>query len=304
MLLAFILLAEPGYARADPPTTEPATSQPRNTLRPFQPGVWIDWPGRAVHVEGRVVLRAGALEFLACWAGKEHESIVRCAGAAAHVYQALGLIGLTPGHPPHWDEESQTCTPPTGDLVDIAFEWTADGRPCSADAFDWLREVEYGRRPLPRPWVFAGSVRLPDGTLAADASGAGVALVDFPDSLLCLSRGHSSAGPELWVAADSAAIPPVDTPVRMALRPAAARSYEVRLDFLGTIRIAGRYCAADELADLLLLNRQLDPAYEQEIVTQRTLRSDVRHVRDSLRRAGLPPEAVRFTPVPVRPRDD
>ncbi len=299
-----MVLVGPRHNPAAPPETQPTTSQPRTALRPFQPGVWIDWARREVRVEARVVLRAGTLEFLACWSGREHESIVRCVPAAAHVYQALGLIGLTPGHPPRWDEAAETYSRPAGDLVDIAFEWTADGQPRAANAFDWLREVEYGRRPLPRPWVFAGSIRLPDGSLAADASGAGVALVDFPDSLLCLSRGHSSAGPELWVAADPAAIPPVDTPVQMVLRPAVAQSYDVQLDFLGTLRIAGRHCPVDELADLLRLNRQLDPAYVQEIVTQRALRSDVRRVRESLRHAGLPPEAVRFTPAPVRPRGD
>ena len=250
------------------------------------------------------MLRAGALEFLACWAGREHESVVLCVPAAAHVYQALGLIGLTPGHPPRWDEDVQSYSRPAGDLVDITFEWSAEGQPRAAGAFEWLREAEYGRRSLTRPWVFAGSIRLADGSLAADASGAGVALVDFPDSLLCLSRGRSNADAELWVGADPAAIPPVGTPVRMVLRPAVVQRYDVTLDYLGTLRLAGCYCPVDELADLLRLNRQLDGAYVQEIATQRALRSDVRRVEDGLRRAGQPADAVRFTPAPARPRGD
>ena len=102
---------------------------------------------------------------------------MRFEAAAEHVYVALGLIGLEPGHPPVWDPGTTNCRPPTGDLIDITLEWEGDGKPRVAGAYDWLREVEYARTPPARPWVFAGSVRLEDETLAAGHSGVGVALV-------------------------------------------------------------------------------------------------------------------------------
>lgn len=291
-----------------PTASAPAVSQPATTpgkLTVFQPGVWIDWQQREVQVETRVVLRSGALEFLACWPGRKHESIVRCEAAAAHVCMALGLIGLLPGHPPAWNPEADRYAPPAGDLVDISFQWEQDGRLQTADAFAWLRDVEYGRPPLGRPWVFAGSLRLPDGTLSADVTGAGIALVDFPDSLIALSRSHSSRNAELWVeanpAAPGAAIPSEGTRVRLVLRPAKLRPRAVAIDFRGVTWVDGRYCSVAELADVIDLARRLNPAYVQEIAVGGALRSDELRLRRALLEAGLPEPGFRFRSLDANP---
>lgn len=271
----------------------PPAAAPRDPVS-FQPGVRIDWQRLEVQVEARVVLRSGALEFLACWPGKEHESIVRCEAAAAHVYMALGLIGLMPGHPPIWEAQIGEYGAPAGDLVDISFRWEEDGRTGTADAYDWLREVEYGRRPVGRPWVFAGSQRRPDGTLSTEVSGVGVALVDFPDGLICVSRRHASRNAELWVEAETAGIPREGTVVQMILRGAAARVQRVRLDFRGAIWVNDRYCSAVDLADLVGLARQRASGYAQQIDVVGTLESDVRRVQRALAEAGVPEDGLVF----------
>ena len=184
--------------------------------RPLQPGVVIDWKQPAVYVDGQVVLRRGPLEFLACLPGKEHESIVRLDAPAVHVYQALGLIGLEPGHPPQWREDQGRFGPPAGDLIDVAIEWEEGGRHRAVAGFEWLREFEFARTPIDRPWVFAGSRRLKGGMLSADWSGEGIALVDKPDCLLALSRNHVSRDAELWAQANTVAIPPVATAVMVS----------------------------------------------------------------------------------------
>ncbi len=300
----FLLVPLAGDLGTKPPDQPPADSRPvssASTTRPqqpvaFQPGVRIDWQRREVQVAARVVLRAGALEFLACWPGKEHESIVRCEAAAVHVYLALGLLGLLPGHPPAWDVDTDSFGEPAGDLVDISFRWEQNGRTETADAYEWLRDLEYGRTPSARPWVFAGSIRRPDGALSADVTGVGVALVDFPDSLIALSRCHSSRTAELWVEANTAAIPPEGTAVQLVLRPAAPRAHEVTVDFRGAVWVDGRYCSATDLGDLVRLSRQLDPAHVQEITVDGALRSDELRLRQALVEAGVPDEALRFRP--------
>jgi hypothetical protein len=288
----------------------------------FQPGIAIDWQDRTVYVAARVVLRRGALEFLACWPGKEHESILRCEAAAAHVYQALGLAGLVPGRPPQWNPDANRYRDPVGDLVDISLSWNQDRQMHTADAFTWLREIEYARPPLSRPWVFAGSVRLPDGTLASDATGVGIAVVDFPDSLIALSRHHSSSNAELWVEANTPAIPPVGTRVQIVVRPARRRSYDVMLDFRGALWVTAgnppepeaparstthtaqeqwhRYCSPPDLADLVRLARQLDPDYVQTIEVQGALHADEAALRHALLDAGVPDTALRIIPLPPR----
>ena len=168
----------------------------------------INWTQREVHVDGHIVLRNGPIEYLACLPGKEHESIVLLDASAMHVYMALGLIGLEPGHPPEWQESTGRFKPPTGDLVDIEVEWTDDGTPRRAAAATWMRELTFGQTPIDRPWVFAGSRPLRDSTLAADHTGDGIAVVDKPDSLLALSRTHADRDAQLWAVANPDTIPP------------------------------------------------------------------------------------------------
>jgi hypothetical protein len=245
-------------------------------------------------VDGHVVLRCGPVEFLACWPGKEHESIVLLDAAATHVYMALGLIGLKPGHPPQWDEARGCFGPPTGDLIDLTIEWSDGGRRRTAAGFEWLREIEYARTPIDRPWVFAGSRALRDGTLSADRSGEGIAVVDKPDSLLALSRSHVSRDAELWAQANTPAIPPVHTPVRIVLRPARPRTHEMRVDFRGAVFVDERYARPEDAADLINLARRLSPDYVQPVRLEGTLRADLTRLQSAFAAAGVPRDALRF----------
>ena len=294
MAAARVLCA--GLAAADAVAQAPRlTAQPTPLgVRPFQPGVGIDWARRAVHVDGRVVLREGPIEFLACLPGKEHESIIRLDAAAVHIYMALGLVGLEPGHPPRWQEQHGRFGPPAGNLVDVTIEWEEGERRRRAAGFAWMRELEFARTPIDRPWVFAGSQRLRDATLSADRGGDGFAVVDKPGCLLALSRGHVSHAAELWVAADTAAIPPLRTPVRVVLRPAEPRVHQVRVDFRGAVFVDDRYASWEDLADLIGLARRLSGDHVQLIRLDGTLRSDAARLREALTAVGIPAGALRF----------
>ncbi|MBU0640593.1 MAG: hypothetical protein KKB50_17160 [Planctomycetes bacterium] len=302
MLLALLVLPLGVAAQTTPATSRATTSASHPAPAAFQPGVTIDWREHVVRVAGRVVLRHGPLEFLACFAGKEHESIVRLDASATHIYMALGLVGITPGHPPQWDERGEAYVPPTGDLVELSFEWLEGHERRSANAFQWLRDAEFGRIPHARPWVFAGSVRLPDDTLLADHSGVGVAVVDFADSLICLFRRHSSADAALWLEANTNTIPPLETPVWLAVRAAEPRSHLVEVDFRGAVFVDGRYASLSDLAESIATARRLDPAYVQTFSVAGTLTSDVAQLRHELGRLGIADEALRFAPMAAATR--
>jgi hypothetical protein len=256
--------------------------------------VAIDWTKREVHVDGHVVLRRGPIEYLACRPGKEHESIILIDASAMHIYMALGLIGLEPGHPPQWQEDTGRFKPPSGDLVDVAVEWEVDGSRRRVPAVEWMREFTFGRTPIDRPWVFAGSRPLRDGTLAADHTGDGIAVVDKPDSLLALSRTHADRNAELWAIANTDAIPPVQTRVRVILRPARPREHVVHVDFRGVAYVDHRYACLEDLADLIELARRLTPDYVQQIHLVGPLHADVNEIQSRLTSLGLPGSAVRF----------
>ena len=298
-LLSALLTAAGWADDAHPRVASAPATRPAGPPRPFQPGVQIDWARREVLVASHVVLRTGPLELLACGPGKEHESILRLDAAATHVYLALGLLGVQAGHPPRWDDERGQAVPADGEPVDILLRWTADGTPREGPAHDWLIDIEYGRTPpQPRPWVLAGSVARGDGTLAADASGTAIALVDFGDALLAPRRPRTSRDAELWARANTPAIPPLDTPVTIVLRPAAVVAHAWQLDFRGVLALDGRPVPWPDAAERIWLTRRADPAAVVRIDAAAALRSDVAALRRVLHEAGVPADAIAFEPGP------
>ncbi len=189
----------------------------------FMPGIRIDYRVPQVEVEARVVLRQGPLELFAyCKAPvpKEHETILVIDGPAEAVYQALGLIGLTPGMPVRYSPETQTVLPATGDPVDVFVRTSRDGRRVEASACDWMLDAGTGE-PMERThWVFAGSRRLESGAFGANVEGTLVTVVDFDSAVLALAEAHSASDDQLWLTANTDAIPPVGTAVTLILRPA------------------------------------------------------------------------------------
>jgi hypothetical protein len=272
-----------GTLAAADPQSQPAAS------RPFAPGVAIDWPRREVRVDATVVLRRGPLEFLACFPGKEHESIVRFEASAEHLYQALGLIGLAPGR-----ATTQPAGAQLGDLIEIEFERPPEGAARRDAARDWLRAVEYGRPPASLHFVFLGSTALPDRTLTAGRTGEGVALVDFPDALIGVTRPASSRSGDLWLEVNSERVPPVGTRVVLVLRAARPAGLHVQIDFRGAIRVNDAAVNAAELADMVLAERRLNPALHLSVRFEGALDADVEQLRTRLTSHGVPAEALEF----------
>ncbi|RMF84395.1 MAG: hypothetical protein D6744_03160 [Planctomycetota bacterium] len=240
------------------------------------------------------MLREGPLEFFACFPGKEHESIIRLDAPATRIYQALGLIGLEPGHPPRWDDAAQRYEPAAGALVDLTVEWRDAGALRRAAPYEWLAEIDTLRPPPPRPWLFSGSVIRPDRRLEADLSGAGVALVDQSDALLSLSQQYSNANAELWVQADTQAIPPLDTVVTLVFTPAEPRRYRIELDWRGQWRVDGALADTPLVADLIGLMRRMRPGETVVVTSDAALRADIRRAERTLATCIPDAEAVRW----------
>jgi hypothetical protein len=277
----------------------PATSKPAGGRRVFQPGVVIDWDARAVLVAAHVVLREGPLEFAACFSGKEHESILRIDAKADDVYMAIGLIGLTPGSPPRWIEEERRYAAPGGDLVDVGVVVSSPPERAeigaSVDLLQWVREVRYLQTPVERPWVFAGSRPAPDGSLIAGKTGAALAMVDFSESLLAMSRRHTSMDAALWAVADTERIPPEKTPVTLVFRAARARALRAELGPRGELRLDGRLVDPADFADVVNLQRQIQPGLTVEVrCDPAATAGDRRRAMEALQKAGVGDGVVRF----------
>lgn len=221
-----------------------ASNTPVETKRrvvEFGPGLRIDYRVPQVEIDGEVILREGPLELFAYAKApqhKEHESIVLLQSKPQRIYQALGLIGLTPGQTTRYFPETRRIRLPTGDPVDVLVRYEAKGVQTTVSACDWMLDAEAGAPMSPRTWLFTGSERYDDGTFCADIDGTVVTVVDFPSSVLGLAGRHSDSDADLWLKANTKAIPPDGTPVTLILRPA-PKTLEVSLGKDDAVSIAG-----------------------------------------------------------------
>lgn len=280
------------------PTTQPAsapTSQPGSGVVAYQSGVTINFALRQVEVAATVILRDAAIELFACSPrAREHESIVRIEARPLHVFEALGLIGLTNGHPVQWDEQRQAPVPATGDLVSVSVRYEDAGRSHTVSAWEWLRRsdgVPLDDRP---PWVFAGSARDSRGEFAADHEGTVIAVVDFPTSLLSLRMPHSADNDALWLAPNTDAIPPIGTACTLILRPAAAAvSLTLRMNRFAEVSLDGQVFAQIELERRVReAQRSGEPLRIELIVSPLAAPADVERVQDRLRAWGVPADRI------------
>lgn len=201
----------------------PATPATGPRVVDFAPGLRIDYRVPQVEVDCEVILREGDLELFAyakASVPKEHESILRTRVPPQKVYQALGLIGLTPGHTLKYLIETKTVRPASGDRVDVLVRYEKNGETVEESACGWMLDAVAKAPMKPTHWLFTGSEKMDDGAFAADYEGTLVTVVDFPSSLLSLPTSHSESDDQLWLKANTQAIPPVGTGVTLVLRPA------------------------------------------------------------------------------------
>ncbi|MBN2562859.1 MAG: hypothetical protein JXQ75_18205 [Phycisphaerae bacterium] len=189
----------------------------------FVPGIRIDYRRPQIEIDAEIILRQGELELFAYSRAptpKEHETILLLNVAPEAIYQALGLIGLTPGSPMRYVPDTQTIQPPSGDPVDVFVRHVWKGKTVECSACDWMLDLKENKPMKRMHWLFTGSRRLENGAFQANIDGTVVTVVDFASSLLALPGSHSSANAQLWLGANTEAIPPIGTKVTLILRPA------------------------------------------------------------------------------------
>jgi len=206
----------------------------------FAPGVRIDWSARAVEVDGVIVLREGPLELFACSPRtREHESIIAVKARPMHVFQAMGLIGLEPGSPVRYDAECDRPIPPRGETLDLAVRYGTGDEARVIPLETWMLDVSRRRPPEPIEWVFAGSRTFDNGRFGADADGTVICVVDFDTALIAVGSLHTADNEQLWLTANTEAIPPIDTPCTILIRSARPPAIVVELTSDGKATLDG-----------------------------------------------------------------
>lgn len=183
--------------------------------------VWMDTKRKAVIVDGKICVRDGFLEMLACPKGtKEHESIIAVNCLPEHVHACLLAIGAKQGTPVKFEPEYKAAT---GDVIDIFIQWKeADGTAKEVKAQEFIRSAK-DKTPMKHDWVFAGSGFYKDpetGRLHYKANGGDfICVSNFPTATLDLPVESTQANTGLLFEANTDLIPAKGTAVRMILVP-------------------------------------------------------------------------------------
>lgn len=189
--------------------------------------IWLavtpEW--RAVAVLARVVLRRGILEHLMCLAHtKEHEAILAAELTPEVFHAALIAAGAEPGSPVQYDPEFR---PPSGTKLVIQLEWWDGQQWQRVPARSWIVEDRTGK-PFQMDWVFAGSKTIKHPTTGQDyylgREGDLITVANMVSAVIDVAGYSSASNESLLFRAKEEAIPPLDTPVLVILRPAGEHS--------------------------------------------------------------------------------
>jgi len=219
---------DPGGAEA--PAAQPVlefTPALRESLRAAVAKKGVDLGEDRVTIPGRVVLRQGALEFLAVFpGGKQHESILRLEGRpeseedrveglGAALNSCLQALGLRPGTPLRLLPGGRTL-PAKGTPVHVAVEWEEEGKPVLVRAEDLLWDRERNRAMEPGKFIYVGSWFDADGYVP-DLCGDAVAV--YSVSTCVVDLDDPRAANDTVFLPCTPRIPPEGTPVKVHFSP-------------------------------------------------------------------------------------
>ncbi len=183
--------------------------------------LFVDRGTGRVYIDGYITLDRGPLEMFACPVGtKEHESVIAAFAKSSAVHAALLAAGAVPGAPVQFLPEFK---PPTGTAVAVWVAWRDEnGGFQIADARSFLSDSENQAPPV-EAFVFAGSSLWTDPEdnrqyYSAD-SGDMICVSNFASAMLDVPFASTAENSGLAFEANTAAIPPRNTPVRLILVP-------------------------------------------------------------------------------------
>jgi hypothetical protein len=285
IVVAFLAVASSAVA-GQPIPTETKPPQ-RGKVVQFAPNLRIDWNQRRVEIDGTVVLREGPLELFACSINtREHESIVAVNVQPQRIFHALGLVGLTPGRPIQYDEQTQSWRPATGDRVRIHVRWKRNDRSHTTDIGQWMRTVDSDKPVPPDIWRFAGSDTAPDGTFMADVDGTIICVVDFVSAIIAVGESKSADNESLWVHAHTPKIPPIGTKVTILITVADPLPIRFRVDERGTLRHNDTRITPDNLEKTIQsLTKQHENAPIELVFSKKTPKKRRTNIENAVRSA-------------------
>ncbi len=170
-------------------------------------------------VPGRINMKEGIIEFIACTKGgmKAYESALEMDTDAKSFNLSMILLGLDPKKGKtsayHFDPN-----PPEGDGVEIYIQWDTDKGKKTIMAQEVIHDMKTGKTFPTSHWVYTGSIFMENGIYLADEAGVLIGFVHDPASIIesPLSNGAGSFGS---LVVNSSILPEVSTKIQMIIKP-------------------------------------------------------------------------------------
>lgn len=253
-----ILIALTLSAAAAPPTTQRVTNK--------LPHIQVDVKNRVVRVECEScnAHQDVGLEFFCVVANtNEYESVLRTEAKPSDVHLALLMIGLVPGQPVKYSEETKKWTPPTGPALSITCEWTdKDNKPHTVPAWRLMRDNKTKKESAPITWVFTGSKVMEDGKYGADPTGYVVSVLNSELAVIDVSTLAATALETRELDRNEDLLPEAGRKIWMVIEPAARAEVGetiVAIDKAGKVTVDGIPVAVERVADVLTNRRVASP---------------------------------------------
>ncbi len=203
-------------------------------MKELSPGVFqigkmrLDKNTRTISFPGKLNMAKDLVEYvLVTPEGSIHEALLTAEIQPTDLHFAMLLLGakgaglLAPqpnqAPPGQIDAEYLRSAPRLkGDNLTITLKWKpAEGPEKTAPVEDWLMHPDTKKAATRGPWIYTGSMFGADGRFLAQQQGVFISVVTNPAALINNPR-KGNDDDRIW-AVNEKAVPPVDTPVEIAV---------------------------------------------------------------------------------------
>lgn len=194
----------------------------------------FDQKTREIRIPCKVNMHEGPLEYaLVHESGKTHESLLSTAARPLELNIVLLLLNWRKSDaffdfskPDQGGVPVKNAKNPPASQVEVHVAWKdKEGKDQSGRIEQWMRQIEKRAKVTEVPWIYTGSVILPDGRWLAEESGSIMALYVDPGSMFNNPREGNELD-DVWIA--DAGVPVKETPVTVILKPVAVPAAEMK----------------------------------------------------------------------------
>ena len=221
----------------DPPPKKPAASgepiDPKKAIQKiegdrYQLGtIEFNQKTREIRIPGKVNMTDGPLEYvLVHESGKVHESLLSTAARPVELNIVLLLLNWQKSQaffdfsePERGGVLVKNSKNPAPSHIEVHVAWKdKDGHDQTCHIENWLHQIEKKAKLTVEPFIYTGSILMPDGRWLAEETGSILALCQDPGSMINNPRDGNDLD-DVWAADPD--MPPKETPVTIILRPSA-----------------------------------------------------------------------------------